>query len=394
MPQCFLWRATCVSQEVKTRLPLLQRADTDSNHRAWAELRALRRLVTAPVVTAAIALLAGAAAHCQRRSMEPPIASQPESPQHRTRLILKDGSYQSVLSYKVLRDRVRYRSAERNGEEEDLPLALVDLPATQAWERAHDPASAGDGGGTPQQAPVLSPELAREEAARAAETPEVAKDLRLPEDDSVLALDAFRGTPELVPLPQYGSELNRETAHAVLKKDINPAASPHDLLLLKEERADVQLHVAEPTFYVRLQGAGAGEQNGNGGFTVDTHGQAGRATPSGGSAQSEYVLEKIDVRQGARAVSSVRLGLLGSGRTQPDVVELKVEPLPGGLWRKLTPLAPLEFGEYALLEVLDGRTVNADVWDFGIHPTAKENDEALRPEPKRPVRLERRGGHS
>ena len=84
------------------------------------------------------------------------------------------------------------------------------------------------------------------------------------------------------------------------------------------------------------------------------------------------------------------LRLLDSGRTQPGLVEMKAEPLPGGVWEKLTPREPLEFGEYVLIEVLSDRSVNADTWDFGVHPTAKENDEALRPEVKRPARLERR----
>lgn len=336
------------------------------------------------------ALLSGCAAEAQRRPMEPPIASQPETPQHRTRLILKDGSFQNVLSYTVAGDRVRYRSAERDGEQEEIPLKLVDLPATEAWARAHDPATIAAAQAAP---PVLSPELAREEAARAAQTPEVAKDLRLPEMDSIVVLDTFHGTPELVPLPQAGSDLNHETAHEVQPKPINPASSPHQLLLLKDEQADVQLHVPDPVFYVRLQGAGDGGEDG-GTFVVDTHGQSGRSTPSGGSGHSSYLLERVEVRQGARAVDSVRLNLLGSGQTQPDVIELRAEPLPGGVWLKLTPTQPLEFGEYVLMEAMNERTVNADVWSFGVHPTAKENDEALRPEPKRPTRLERRSSRS
>ena len=347
--------------------------------------------IGATVVLAAMLVEGTGTAQTQRRPMDPPIASQPETPQHRLRLILKDGTYQTVLSYRVVGDRVRYKSAERNGEEEEIPLALVDLSATQAWQEAHDPLKAPAGTNGEGGPPVLSPELAREEAERAAQTPEVAKDLRLPEEDSVLVLDTFQGTPELVPLPQYGSDLNKETAHAVAKKEINPASSPHDLFLLREERADVQVHVAEPVFYVRLQGHEAGEDSGGGGFVVDTQGQSGRATPEGGSARSGYVIEHVDVRQGARAVSSLRLGLLGSGKAQPDVIEVRIEPMPGGVWEKITPLQPLEFGEYALIEVLSDRAVNADVWDFGVHPTAKQNDEALKPEPKKPVQLERRG---
>ena len=329
------------------------------------------------------------AAQQQRTPLEPPIPSQAEAPQH-LRLILKDGSYQTVLSYTVKGAVVHYRSAERNGEDEDVPLALVDLPATKAWARAHDPSQPP----VEAQTPVLSPELAREEAARAARTPLVAAkdgaELHLPEEDSLLVLDTFQGMPELVPLPQQGSDLNRETAHAVLKKDIDPAASPHAMLFVKDERADVQLHVADPVFYVRLENRTSAEDEDGGGFTVDTHGQAGRATPAGGSAGSVYVLERVDVRRGERQVDSFLLRLLGSGRPQPGLIEMQGEPMPGGVWEKLVPKEPLEFGEYVLIEVLGERAVNADTWDFGVHPTAKENDEAIRPEPKKPARLERR----
>ena len=328
----------------------------------------------------------------ERRPLDPPVAAQPEAPRHRIRLILKDGSYQMVLSYQISGNVVHYRSAERDGEPEDIPLALLDMPATLAWERAHEPLAPNQ---SPAAPPVLSPELAREEAARLARTPLVATkdgaELHLPEDDSMLVLDTFQGTPELVPLPQQGSDLNRETAHAVLRKDIDPAASPHDMLFLKEERADVQLHVPDPAFFVRLEGRGIDEaDDGGAGFTVDTHGQSGRSTPGGGSAGSLYVLERVDVRRGERAVDSFLLRLLESGRTQPGVVEMKAEPLPGGMWEKLTPKQPLEFGEYVLIEVLNDRAVNAGMWDFGVHPTAKQNDEAMLPELKKPARLERR----
>ena len=65
--------------------------------------------------------------------------------------------------------------------------------------------------------PAIDPELLKEEADRAALTPEVAKDLRLPEEDSTLVLDTFHGTPELVPLSQPDSQLNRDTGHNLLK---------------------------------------------------------------------------------------------------------------------------------------------------------------------------------
>jgi hypothetical protein len=62
-----------------------------------------------------------------------------DAPPHRTRLILKDGSYQIVMSYTMKGKIVSYVSAER-GETEQLPNDLVDWDATHKWERDHPPA--------------------------------------------------------------------------------------------------------------------------------------------------------------------------------------------------------------------------------------------------------------
>jgi len=327
-------------------------------------------------------LVCGFAYAQSRHPIDIPDTTQPVQAV-RMRLFLKDGSYQVVLSYKVVGDVVRYRSAERNGENEDVPLELVDLPATERWKREHTESQAVD------SRAVLSPELAKEEAERRALTPEVAPDLRLPGEDSLLALDTFRAVPELVPLPQVGSDLNKETAHGVLKGAINPASSAHRILEVQGFRSDIQLHVAEPVFYVRVGDEIAGV-GGGAAITVDTHGAAGRETPAGGSEQSGYVIERLDARADVRVVDSFRIWQLGTGRRQPDVVEMKQEVLPGGHWMKLTPEQPLEFGEYALIEVLSDHELNLNVWDFGVHSDAKENVEAIRPEVKKPATLGRR----
>jgi hypothetical protein len=308
---------------------------------------------------------------------------------HRTRLILKDGSYQIVMSYRIVGNIVRYVSAERGGAEEDVPVALVDFDATHRWEKQHaQPAAAIDSG----QPPAIDPELLKEEADRAALTPEVAKDLRLPEEDSTLILDTFQGTPELVPLAQTDSDLNRNTAHNLLRAAVNPLSAAHQIVQLKGESSPIQLHVKDPVLYLRIGDETVADTGGKP-LVVDTHGATSniKSDPGGGSAQSRYVIVRADVRTGARVIASFRIGLLGSGQHQEDVVEATTELLPGGHWLKITPTQPLEFGEFALMEVISDKAVNLGVWDFGVHPVSPENRDVIKPDPRRPVTLERRG---
>jgi hypothetical protein len=328
--------------------------------------------------------------HAQQAPL-PDTQTMPAAP-HRTRLILKDGSYQVVLSYQVKGKVVSYVSAER-GSTEELPFDLIDWDATHKWERQHAPAA--DNGVAEPPPPAIDPELLKEEADRAALTPEVAPDLHLPELDSVLALDYFHGTPELVPLVQSDGELNHTTSHNILKLAINPRAASHEIEQLKGIQAAVQMHVDSPAIYLRI-GDDAVVSRGGTPFTVDTHGGASAAPaskePSGASASSGYVMVRADVRTDTRVLASFNIATLGSGvRQQEDVVETTIEVLPGGHWMKITPKQPLDFGEYALMEIVSEKEVNLGVWDFGVHPTAPENRDVLKPEPKRPITLERRG---
>jgi hypothetical protein len=321
----------------------------------------------------------------------PDVSKTSQGAPHRTRLILKDGSYQIVMSYQVKGKVVSYVSAER-GETEELPTDLVDWDATHKWERDHAPVDEVDGAQTVAPAPAIDPELLKEEADRRALTPEVAPDLKLPEEDSVVALDYFQGTPELVPLVQSEGDLNHTTSHNILKLAINPRAAPHTILQLKGVESPVQMHVDQPVIYLRV-GDDSGVSRGGTPFTVDTHGAgAGAKTDSGGgSANSGYVMVRADVRTDARVLASFNIGLVGSGvKQQEDVIDTTTEMLPGGHWMKVTPTKPLDFGEYALMEIISDREINTGVWDFGVHPVAPENRDVIKPEAKRPLTLERR----
>jgi hypothetical protein len=349
----------------------------------WMKLAAGLLLVSGLVLSAPLLCHAGA-------PQQKTLPADSSTTTHRTRLIMKDGSYQVVMSYRVVGKVVHYISAERGGAEEEVPVALVDFDATHRWEKDHADPSAQDNGSSGQP-PAIDPELLKEEADRASFTPEVATDLHLPEEDSTLILDTYHGTPELVPLAQTDSDLNRNTGHNVLRAAINPRSSAHKIVELKGETSAVQVHVASPVIYLRI-GDEVSPPSGVAPLTVDTHGATSyiKGDPGGGSANSTYVIVRTDVRTDARVVDSFQIGLLGTGQRQEDVDETTTELLPGGHWMKITPARPLDFGEYALMEVISDKAVNLGVWDFGVHPVAPENRDAIKPEPKRPLILEHR----
>lgn len=303
---------------------------------------------------------------------------------HRQRLILKDGTFQLVMSYRVAGQRVVYVSAERGGEQEEIPLALVDLPATRAWEAQHGPGARERGS---EQAPqVLSPELQKEEAERAQLSPEIAPDLRLQPQDEALGLDVFRDRPELVPLSQSSTDLSEHVQHSILKGFINPHSATHQMVLLKGEKSDVQMHVPDPVFYLRADDA---QVTSGSALTVDTRGAAAQSDRKPRSAPSEYVIVRADIREGARVIASFNTSAVGTTRQQENVIETVTSTLPGGHWLKIAPRQPMLFGEYALVEVLGDNQINLGVWDFGVHPTAPENRDLVLPEKRGTGALER-----
>ena len=341
-----------------------------------------------PISTALLVavLLAPAPARPQHEATVP---DQTDQRSRRIHLILRDGTFQLVTDYRVSGENVIYHSAERAGAEEVVPAALVDLDATRLWQQRHERALGGNGanipGSAPNQPPPLDPELLKEEADRASLTPEVAPNLRLPEQDSVLALDTFQGAPELLPLAQTEGELNRNTAHAILRSAINPLSSPHPVITLHGPRSAVQLHIPDPVFYVRLGDDTDTPASGTA-LTIDTHGASGNApsAQAGGSTASRYVVVRTDVRIDVRVIQSFSLSSPQDGRPLPeDVIPVTAVGLPGGHWTRLTPARALDFGEFALVEILDAKHLNTSVWDFGVHPAAPEFRDAIKPRERR-----------
>ena len=304
------------------------------------------------------------------------------------RLILKDGSYQIVKQYEVKGDRVRYISAERGGDWEELPASLVDWAATDAWAKAHAPGAAPvitDQSSTPPGSPeaaAIDKEAREERAEEMERTPTVSAGLRLPDLDGVFILDTFQGEPELIDVTQNSGGLNTGTPHNVLRSVI-PARSSKQLITLEGYKAKAQLHVNQPVIYVSLDDGKdrqETQEEHDGALTVDTHGASSLKEKHGQSSpNSRYAIVRMQVKRETRVLGAINVSQIGNGGQSVDIVETTSEIMPGGHWMKVTPKQPLDIDEYALVEILSPKEFNLAVWDFGVNPRAPEAKNAISP---------------
>ena len=294
------------------------------------------------------------------------------------RLILKDGSYQTVSKYEIRKDRVRYISAERGGDWEELPLDLIDWAATQAYAKQHanDPIFAHDP--AHEETNQTAAEIDAEEKADRSRNLEVAKDLRLPDETGIWALDYFHDAPELVELEQNSGDVNERSGHNLLRSMLNGAGATKQTIQLNERHAKPALHEPQPVIYVSIDEDS--DEPGPEAITVDTHGASGASkTIERSVASSRYIIVRATVKKDFRVVGSVKIGPDGNAVPAEDVTLTKAELLPGKRWLKLTPKDPLPAGDYVLMEILSAKDVNASVWDFRIDQGAGDNENAILP---------------
>jgi hypothetical protein len=131
----------------------------------------------------ALALLAVVAALV---AQSPNVAHAQERSQ---RLILKDGSYQAVVKYEVLGDRVHYFSSERY-EWEDIPSSMINWDATKKY---NDELISGK----MRTRLVETPEEKEEREKEEANSPEIAPGLKLPGSGGVFSSTSSRASPSL-----------------------------------------------------------------------------------------------------------------------------------------------------------------------------------------------------
>src|SRR5713101_8225568 len=282
------------------------------------------------------------------------------------RLILKDGSYQSVTKYEIHGERVRYFSAER-GEWEEVPKSMVDWDATDKFEQGRLQ------GKLAPEAVELDKELDAERKAEQARSPQVAPGLRLPDEGGIFLLDTFQNQPQLSELQQSGGELDKNTKSNILRAAINPLAGVKQTIELPEPHAKIQSHTTVPSLYINIDA--------NDGAPATVQAATGEPRPLPPSNSDRFKIIRVDIKGGKRVAGAVKIAVTGKMKTDERFVASTVTTMTGG-WVKLTPTDPLGAGEYAVAEMLGKEGMNLYVWDFGVNPSPPANASAWKPDPK------------
>lgn len=298
------------------------------------------------------------------------------------RLILKDGSYQMVRDYQIVGDRVRYLSQER-GDWEELPADLVDWDATRKWEKEHENPTQQDTSPAMKEAEDLDKEESAERRDQSARMPQVAEGLELPDEDGVFILDTYHGTPELVRLRSSELAINSRSHKGVAV--LNPQATQRAHLELDGAHARAHLHIDDPVIFMSLGVDDEREPVLTHPITVNTGGaKAVNGDHGAHSAQSEFVIVRVDERQAVRIVGAIRVDPSGNVTQNDDTILTKVETMPGKRWLRVTPLEKLVLGEYALVEIVSPTEINESVWDFRVDPGTGDNPDSIGPIFKQP----------
>jgi hypothetical protein len=278
------------------------------------------------------------------------------------RLILTDGTVQPVSQYEVKGDRVRYLSAERH-EWEEVPASLVDWKATEGFNSG-------------QQSAAEALEREQEEAERKAEesaSPEVAPGIRLPVEGGVFLLDRHQGEAAVVELRQSGGEVNRQRGKNILRSILNPLPTGvRQTIELKGAHARVQAHTGELQIFLNVDYGEDGTSPGGETITFLPRDQ-------------RYKIVRLQAKGDRRVAANLKVGFTGTMKETRDVAGARVETFTAD-WVRVTPEAPLEPGEYALVEMLTPEQMNLFVWDFGVDRDAPANSGAMKAAATAPAR--------
>lgn len=247
------------------------------------------------------------------------------------KLMLKDGSFQLVREYQVEGDRVRYYSLD-SLQWEQMPAALVDWDATKKVEAEEANSDAA----------ALAKVHQQEEARRAEPLDidaslEVAPGIFLPPGENLFVFDG----KSVLPLTQAETS-SKLAKRRVLEQVLVPVPiiPTRHSISIRGPRAKFRLKNGQPEFYMR---------------TADVREptmELIRAKIHGESRQIENLDE-----------------LFGAQRSTRDTVPMQRWEVARGVYR-FTLGEPLEPGEYAFAEIVQGESLSFYVWDFGVDGNA------------------------
>jgi hypothetical protein len=245
------------------------------------------------------------------------------------KLYLKDGSYQLVREYKVVGDRVSFYSLDRDDEEE-VPLALVDLDKTKSEIKARADSIRAD----------AAAQDAEDKAERAARK-EVAS---VPQEPGVYLIDDQKPAPgSLAPPKLIAMKVGESKVVNNKRRSILKAISPVPLvpgkatLELDGSHSSQGTAKRSPEFYIRLS-----EEERFGIVRLGEH-------------KSNRVVEKLTIEPVVKEIMQ-----------EPDLVEVFRQQVGDGLF-KIWPQKPLDPGEYAVVQY-SMEKLDMQVWDFFIAP--------------------------
>jgi hypothetical protein len=290
----------------------------------------LRALAFAAVCTLILAGLAASGWPQQSSQQDQSATPKPKQGLPRgKKLMLKDGNFQLVREYKVEGDRVRYYSMDSH-QWEEMPAALVDWDATHRVEKD---------------------ELARD-AANVARVHTIEKARTADALDIDASLEAAPGV-FLPPTPGafvFSNKSVLELTQADIDSKLDkgrvlkqilvpiPIVPSRHAVSLQGMHAKLRITDEQPEFYVR---------------TADAH-----------EPQMELIHAKI--KGYSRLLENVD-SLFKRESTKADLVSIQKWPIARGVFR-FTLGQPLEPGEYALAEVIQGGESETSiyVWDLGV----------------------------
>lgn len=193
---------------------------------------------------------------------------------------------------------------------------------------------------------------------------EIEGGLTLPSKGHVWAVDTFQGKAQLVQMKYLPTNLDNHAGSNVLKTNLAPFMyKPKATVEISGAAAGVRLHETSPAIYIR----------GYGSLNVDSDDAADPAASS--NTQTQLIVVRLETKKDKRIISTIAFTqITGHAARNNQSVQVNIKRVGKTDWQKITPVQPLEPGEYALVPMPRGQNLfPSSVFDFAIDPKAPAN---------------------